>query len=328
MNQYMDDGTESAEQQAALGAINSLVGQENDTSDDEEGSIRAQPPTTSQDPRLASIQFIADHRQNGKRYYLQCMLATGERVWLGEADVQEVCSSAVCTYWNCKDEFERPKGLIPSSVLRVLGRCPEKPDHLQVQMVGDPIFSGTNREKKRFFEEDWPQNPTCKLIFNYKSVRLLETELLKCWPNPYQKWLQGPSVPEDGIQFIHGHRKVQTDLTVFFSFSILSKDCTNGTFESWVDERDLHLEHGAAVLTYWRSLRGGRAQEAKKHPRVPNRCLQIHSHYRRSGVLYLRVQHVGKSAVEGDLERMSVARSMDKWENETKDYLAEHGLEV
>jgi hypothetical protein len=110
-----------------------------------------------------------------------------------------------------------------------------------------------------------------------------------------------PGAPEDGIQFIHGHRKFQTDSTVFFHFSILSKDRTNATFESWVDERGLHLKHGAAVLTYWRSLSGGRARGTKRHPRVPDRLLQIHSHYPRRGVLHLGVQYVGKSALDGYL---------------------------
>lgn len=340
MNQHMDNGTETAEQHATLRATNSqdnAPAAENDTSDAKE-EHHAQPPTTSpfdgaelghdQDPQLLSLQFIVNHRLMGERYDLRCILATGAPVWLSEADVQEVWSPAVCTYWNCKDGFERPKDVVPPAVLRVLDRCPEKPGHLQVQMVGDPIFSGTNREKEQFFEHDWIQNPTCKLIFNYKSVNLPETELITHWPKPYQKWRHELSAPEDGIQFIHGHRKLQTDSTAFFSFSILSKDRTNGTFESWVDERDLHLKHGSAVLTYWRSLRGVRAREAKKDPKVPNRFLQIHSHYRRNGVLYLRIQYVGKSALEGDLGRMSAARLMREWANETKDYLAEHNLGV
>jgi hypothetical protein len=96
MNQYIDDGTETAKQHTALRATNSQVGQdnapaaENGTSDAKEESISAQPPTNSpfdgvhdassvsggvearfaQDPRLASIQFIADHKLMGERYDL------------------------------------------------------------------------------------------------------------------------------------------------------------------------------------------------------------------------------------------------------------------
>lgn len=93
MNQYVDDGTETAKKHAALRATNSQVGQGNapaagnDTSDAKEASISTQPPTNSpfegvddassvsggvearfsQYPRLASIQFIADHKLMGER---------------------------------------------------------------------------------------------------------------------------------------------------------------------------------------------------------------------------------------------------------------------
>ncbi|KAJ3454320.1 hypothetical protein MRS44_018214 [Fusarium solani] len=223
MNQYIDDGIETAKQHAALRATNSQVGQdnapaaENDTSDAKEESISAQPPTNS------PFDGVDDASS--------CMLATGERVWLSETDVQEVWSPAVYTYWNCKDKFESPKDLIPPTMLRVLDRYPEKSGHLQAQMVGCLVFSGTNPEKKQFFEHEWIQHSTCKLIFNYESVYLPETEPLTRWPIPYQKWRQRPSAPEYGIQFIHSHRNFQTDSTVFFHFSILSKDRTNATFE-------------------------------------------------------------------------------------------------